>query len=130
LPEKPAISIVDDDESVREALTGLISSAGYVADAFPSAESFLRSDRLNNTACLIVDMQMPGLTGLELHGHLAASGNPIPTILITAHPDERVRIRALKAGVIAYLIKPFDDGELLACVNSALACRQLDGDDT
>ena len=130
MPEKPAISIVDDDESVREALTGLISSAGYVADAFPSAERFLRSDRLNNTACLIVDMQMPGLTGLELHGHLAASGNPIPTILITAHPDERVRIRALKAGVIAYLIKPFDDGELLACVNSALACRQLDGDDT
>jgi len=120
LAKKKRISVVDDDKSVREAITGLMRSLGFVATAFHSGESFLSSNRRHSTACLIADMQMPGMTGLELHGRLAASGKPIPTILITAYHDERVRARALQAGVICYLAKPFDENELLACISSAL----------
>jgi FixJ family two-component response regulator len=120
LAKKFVIAIVDDDESVREALTGLVRSLGYSATAFPSADSVLRSRRLRGIACLIADVQMPGMTGLELHRRLVASGKPIPTILITAYPDERVRAQALNAGVCCYLTKPFDESELLACIHSAL----------
>ena len=123
LVKKPVISIVDDDESVREATKGLMKAFGFVAEAFPGAEDFLKSDRLRETACLIADVQMPGMSGLELHSRLAASGKPIPTILITAYPDERVRERALRAGVICYLIKPFNEDELLDCIRSALEER-------
>jgi FixJ family two-component response regulator len=121
------ISVVDDDESVREAMTGLMRSLGFFADAFHSGESFLRSDRRKGTACLITDVQMPGMTGLELHSRLVASGKPIPTILITAYPDERVRARALQAGVIGYLAKPFDKDHLLACIRTALQQREAGG---
>jgi FixJ family two-component response regulator len=114
------ISIVDDDESVREAMSGLMRSIGFAANAFPSGESFLKSSRLHRTACLIADVQMPGMTGLELHHRLLASGNPVPTILITAHVDEKVRAQAQNAGVVAYLAKPVDEGELLSCIHSAL----------
>ena len=120
MAKKIVISIVDDDESVREAMTRLMRSLGYSAPAFASGESFLRSKRRRGTACLIADVQMPGMTGLELHNRLAASGKPIPTILITAYPDERVRAQALKAGVLCYLAKPFNESELLACIHSAL----------
>jgi FixJ family two-component response regulator len=120
LASKTAISIVDDDESVREAMTGLMRSLGYSAIAFPSAEGFLTSRRRGATACLIADVQMPGMTGLELHNRLIASGEPIPTILITAYPDERARAQALNAGVLCYLAKPFSESELLACIHSAL----------
>ena len=92
---KPLISVVDDDESMREALRGLMKSLGYTAEAFASAEEFLSSLQVPLTSCLIADVQMPGMSGLELHRHLVASGKTIPTILITAYPDDSLRNRAL-----------------------------------
>jgi len=118
---KPLISVVDDDESVREATKGLMQSLGYTAAAFPSAEDFLEMTR---TACLIADVNMPGMSGLDLHRRLSASGKPFPTILITAYPDERVREGAINAGVICYLSKPFDEGDLLSCISTALPSMQ------
>ena len=117
---KPLISIVDDDESMREAIKGLMRSLGYRVEAVASAQEFLSSRNGRRASCVIADMQMPGMTGLELHRHLLASGNPIPTILITAYPDNGVRERALAAGVIGYLSKPFEQDDLLACIRSAL----------
>jgi len=117
---KPLISIVEDNEAVREAIKGLMKSVGYRAEAAASAEEFLRSRHLGRTSCLIADVQMPGMTGLELHRRLSASGRIIPTVLITAYPDDGVRERALAAGVIGYLSKPFDENDLLACIRSAL----------
>jgi FixJ family two-component response regulator len=118
MPKKPLISIVDDDESIREAIKGLVNSLGFTAEAFPCAEEFLKSNDRRRTACLIADVQMPGMTGLDLHSHLVASGEPLATILITAYPDERVRARALQEGVICYLTKPFTEDELLTCIRS------------
>ena len=120
------ISIVDDDESTRNAMTNLMRSLNFSATAFASGESFLRSNRLRSTACLIADVQMPGMTGIELHSRLVASGRPIPTILITAFHDERVRTQALKAGVICYLTKPFNETELLGCIHSAVEDQTSD----
>ena len=117
---KPLISIVDDEESMREAITGLMKSLGYRVEAFSSALDFLASSHLGETSCLIADVHMPRMTGLELHQRLSASGKPIPTVLITAYPDDSVRERALSAGVIGYLSKPFEEEGLLACVHSAL----------
>ena len=117
---KPQISVVDDDESMREAIRGLMRSLGYKAQAFRSAEEFLTSRQVPHTSCLIADVQMPGMTGLELHRHLVASGKTIPTILITAYPDDSVRERALRDGVVGYLSKPFDENDLLACIRSSL----------
>jgi FixJ family two-component response regulator len=124
LPKKIVISIVDDDESIREALTGLMESLGFVAEAFAGGEDFLSSKHRQSTSCLIADVQMPGMTGPELHSRLMASDKPIPTILITAYPDDRVRARALQAGVRCYLAKPFNEDDLLACIRSALASRE------
>jgi FixJ family two-component response regulator len=120
MPKQPVITIVDDDRSVREALMSLMRAVGLVCEAYPCAEDFLRSGRLDRTACLIADVRMPGMTGPELHRHLVASGNPIPTILITAHPDEEGRRRALQAGVLCYLPKPFNEDDLLGCIHAAL----------
>jgi FixJ family two-component response regulator len=120
LPRTAVIAIVDDDQSVREALTSLVRSLGYIAMAFEGAEDLLKSKRRRSVSCLIADVQMPGMTGLELHNRLVASGKPIPTILITAFPDERSRERALQAGVIGYLTKPFSEDDLLACIRSNL----------
>jgi len=117
---KPQISVVDDDESMREAIRGLMRSLGYRAQAFRSAEEFLTSRQVLHTSCLIADVQMPGMTGLELHRHLVALGKTIPTILITAYPDDSVRERALGDGVVGYLSKPFDENDLLACIRSSL----------
>jgi FixJ family two-component response regulator len=114
------MAIVDDDHSVREALTSLVRSLGYVVMAFECAEGLLKSRHRGSVSCLIADVQMPGMTGLELHNRLVASGEPIPTILITAFPDERARERALKSGVIGYLTKPFSEDDLLACIRSIL----------
>jgi FixJ family two-component response regulator len=97
-----------------------MKSLGYRVIAFQSAEDFLNSKRRNSTACLIADVQMDGMSGPELHRSLVAAGHPIPTILITAYPDERVRARALQAGVKGYLTKPFSEEALLACIRSAL----------
>jgi len=117
---KPLISIVDDDEAVREAIRGLMKSLGYRAEAFASAEEFLNSRNLPGTSCLIADMHMPGMTGLELHRHLMSAGETIPTILVTAYPDESLRQRALADGVVCYLSKPFDENDLLAGLNASL----------
>jgi FixJ family two-component response regulator len=119
LPNTPLIAIVDDDQSVREALTSLVRSLGYNAAAFASAEDLLKSRRCRSVSCIIADVQMPGMSGLELYQRLLASRRPIPTILITAYPDDGARERALSAGVIGYLSKPFDEDDLIACIRSA-----------
>jgi FixJ family two-component response regulator len=116
----PLISIIDDDESMREAIRGLMKSLGFAAEMFPSAQAFLGSRHLPGTSCLIADVNMPGMSGLELHRHLSASGKAIPTILITAYPDDSARQRALADGVVCYLSKPFDEADLLAGIHSAL----------
>ncbi len=126
MPTKPVISIVDDDQSVLEGTMDLLNSMGFIAETFQRAEEFLKSEHIHNTCCLITDVQMPGMTGLELHIHLVRSGAVIPTILITAYPDDTDRARALQAGVFCYLIKPFDESELLACIRSALEARKTD----
>ena len=120
MPKKVLISIVDDDRYVGEAIARLIKSHGYRVQTFVSAADLLGSDERVDTACLIADVQMPGMTGLELHNQLVASGAPIPTILITAHPDETVRANALSAGVICYLAKPCSEDDLLGCVRLAV----------
>lgn len=117
---KPLISVVDDDEAMREALRLLMKSLGYAAEAFASAEDFLSSRQIPGTSCLIADVQMPGMTGLELYHHLVAAGKTIPTILITAYPDDSMRERALGDGVVCYLSKPFDENDLLACIRSSI----------
>ena len=114
------ISIVEDDQPFRESMRKLVSSLGYTAEAFPSAADFLASPLLTATACLVTDVQMPGMTGVELHKHLIDAGYTIPTILVTAYPDEIVRRRALKDGVVCYLRKPVDDDHLERCLRSAL----------
>ena len=124
MPEKPVISIVDDDPSVREGTMDLLNSLGFIAETFQCADDFLKSSRLHGTSCLIADVQLPGMTGLELYDHLVGSGKILPTILITAFPDDRDRVRALRAGVSCYLAKPFGENELLACIQSALEYRQ------
>ena len=98
-----------------------MTSLGYKAQTFASAEEFLNSCQVPRTSCLIADVQMRGMTGLELHRHLVASGKTIPTILITAYPDDTVRKRALEDGVVCYLSKPFDENDLLACIRSSLS---------
>jgi FixJ family two-component response regulator len=123
MPGRPLVAIVDDDESIRVTTKDLLESAGMIAATFASAEDFLNSERLLSVSCVIADMRMPGMSGLALHEHLRAAGTPIPTILMTAYPDEPVRARALRAGVIAYLIKPFTDDELLGCISSAVQRR-------
>jgi FixJ family two-component response regulator len=127
MPKQPVITIVDDDESVRQALMSLMRALGFACEAYPCAEDFLRSGRLHRTACLIADVRMPGMTGIELHRHLVASGHPIPTILVTAHQDEEGRTRALNAGVICYLAKPFNEDDLLGCIHAALKHAKQDG---
>lgn len=127
MPRTALIAIVDDDHSVREALTSLVRSLGYVAMAFESAEDLLKSKRRRSVSCVIADVQMPGMTGIELHQRLLASGRPIPTILITAFPDDRARERALQAGVICYLTKPFSEDELLAGIHSTLGRGEVGG---
>jgi FixJ family two-component response regulator len=94
---------------------------GFIAEAFEHADDFFKSDCLHSTCCLIADMRMPGMSGLELHSRLVGLGNAIPTILITAFPDDRDRERAMRNGVMCYLTKPFDENELLACIRLALA---------
>jgi FixJ family two-component response regulator len=120
MPRPTLISIVEDDQPFRESMRNLITSLGYTVEAFPSAGNFLASPLLAETACLVADVQMPGMTGVELHRKLVDAGYPIPTILVTAYPDEVVRNRALKNGVVCYLSKPVDDNHLERCLRSAL----------
>lgn len=117
---KSVIAIVDDDESVREALASLMNSLGYEAVPYSSGDEFMESAERRRTECLITDVNMPGMTGLQLHQRLIKSGERIPTIFVTAYPDDVVRKNAAQAGVDCYLTKPFREDELLACVRSAL----------
>ncbi len=121
---KNLISVIDDDESIRRTTTLLIESFGFRATAFASAESFLKSDQLHDTSCLILDVRMPGMNGLELQSKLAAAGYGIPVIFITAYDDKDSRGRAMQAGAIAFLDKPFSDEQLLETVRSALVIRE------
>jgi FixJ family two-component response regulator len=114
------ISIVDDDQLYRDSMRKLVVLMGYTVEAFPSATDFLASRVVPETACLVVDVHMPGMTGVELHRHLVDAGYAIPTILVTAYPDEVVRDQALKDGVVCYLSKPVDDDYLERCLRSAL----------
>ena len=116
VPTSSTISVVDDDASVREALKGLLKSAGFHAEAFASAEEFLHSGRLANTACLILDVRMPGMGGLELQRRLVAGNHRVPVIFITAHGDEELRLRALGSGAADYLYKPFSEQTLLDAI--------------
>jgi FixJ family two-component response regulator len=120
MPQHPLVSIVEDDQPFRESMRKLVRSLGYTVEAFPSAADFLASPLLPETACLVSDVQMPGMTGVALHRHLVDAGYAIPTILVTAYPDEAVRNRALKNGVVCYLSKPVDDEHLERCLRSAL----------
>ena len=114
------VAIVDDDESVRGALQGLMKAVGLPARAFASAEEFLESGEQKETGCLIADIRMPGMSGLELQATLNANDCRIPIIFITAHGDEKMRMQALRAGAVEFVAKPFDDEALLASVQAAL----------
>jgi len=114
------VAIIDDDDLMRSALQGLLKEAGFSARAFGSAEEFLGSDEHRHAACLIADIRMPGMSGLELQARLNAEAIRIPTIFITAHGDARMRMQALRAGAVEFLTKPFDDEVLLDSLRAAL----------
>jgi FixJ family two-component response regulator len=114
------VAIVDDDRSIQSALEDLMESAGLSARCFGSAEEFLESDQRNQTACLVTDIRMPGMSGLELQAKLDADGSRIPIIFITAHADAKMKMGAMKAGAVEFLSKPFNDEILLAKVRAAL----------
>src|ERR1700679_731622 len=127
MPKASLVSVVEDDRFFRESMRRLMRSLGYSVEAFPTAADFLASPRLAETACLIADVNMPAMTGLELHRRLIEAGCAIPTILVTAYPDEDVKTRALNDGVVCYLRKPVDQEHLLRCVRAAL--HPSDGDE-
>jgi FixJ family two-component response regulator len=118
--EAKLVAIVDDDDLIRSALQGMLKSVGLPSQAFASAEEFLASGQQQLTACLIVDIRMPGMSGLELQARLNAEHCRIPTIFITAHGDTRMRMQALRAGAVDFMAKPFDDGVLIESVRAAL----------
>ena len=113
------ISVIDDDASVRAATNNLLSSHGYLVHTFASAEEFLQSARLNESSCIIADVQMPAMNGLDLLTHMRAQGYVAPFIFITAFPEESIRARALKAGAICFLAKPFAGSALVGCIETA-----------
>src|ERR1019366_1321889 len=114
------VAIVDDDDLMRSALQGLLKSVGLPAQAFASAEEFLKSGQQDQVGCLVADIRMPGMSGLELQAKLNADQCKIPTIFITAHGDEKMRLQALRAGAVEFMAKPFDDEALLESVRAAL----------
>jgi len=120
LQDAPIISIIDDDESMRCAMKSLVTSLGLDAYAFASAEAFLQSPHLDDTSCLITDLQMPGLSGVELQKSLLAQGRRIPIIFMTAFPEERMRARAIEAGALGFLSKPFDSQTLINLIDKAV----------
>lgn len=118
--KKPIVAIIEDDQGFREALAGMLASYGYEPIEFSRADEFLASVNREHISCIISDIQMPGMSGFELHERIATSARPIPILLITALPSEEGRKRAAKAGVACYLPKPFADEDLLACIQKAL----------
>ena len=127
MSENPLIAVVDDDASMRGALRNLLRSVGFRAAAFASAEEFLQASQLQDTACAIVDVRMPGMSGLELQQHLATIPCPVPLIFITAHGDAEARGRALRAGAVEFLDKPFSEEVLLRAIQSALQASRDGG---
>ena len=124
MPKPTLVSVVEDDQYVRQSMSRFMRSLGYNVDAFASAADLLASPRLGETACLITDVNMPAMTGVELYRHLIDSGYAIPTILVTAYPDDDVRTRLLKDGVVCYLQKPVDEKHLERCLQAALQSDQ------
>jgi len=121
LSEQSLISVVDDDQSFRDSMRRLLKSLDYAVAVFQSAAEFLASPQLAATACLVADVHMPVMTGVELYRHLIDTGHAIPTILITAYPDDSVRERMLNLGVECYLRKPLDEAALIECLRSSIA---------
>ena len=130
MKEVPIISIVDDDASMRTATARLLRSLKFSAHSFASAQEFLLSPQLRETSCLIADVEMPGMSGVELQARLAAHGHSMPIIFITAFPEDRIRDRVMSAGAVDFLSKPFDEPRLLESVERALARRQDRPNDT
>ena len=124
MPNGPLVAIVDDDKSIRNATQDLLKAAGFSTATFEDAESFLGSASRASAACVVADMRMRGMTGVKLYQELVAAGHAIPTIIITAHPEELAQARAREAGITCCLIKPFAPDELLECVHEALAKSQ------
>jgi FixJ family two-component response regulator len=120
LSKVPLVAIIDDDASVRTTTDSLVRSLGHIVYTFASAEEFLRSDRLDDFSCVIADVQMPGMSGVELQAHLLTQEYRVPFIFFTAFPDERIRAQALRAGAICYLTKPFDGDSLVQGLQTAL----------
>jgi FixJ family two-component response regulator len=123
----PLVAIVDDDKWIRNATQDLLNAAGFSTATFEDAESFLASASRATAACLVADMRMPGMSGVELYQSLVASGHTIPTVIITAHPEEVTQARGRVAGLTCYLIKPFTPDEILECVHEALAKSRTSG---
>jgi FixJ family two-component response regulator len=124
LSKPPVISIVDDDESFRRATAGFIASLGYAVASFGSAEEFLKSDSLPDTACLISDVQMPGMSGIELQARLLSERHRVPIIFVTAFSDPRARAQALASGALGFFDKPFREDKLISCLDQALSGRK------
>jgi FixJ family two-component response regulator len=118
------ISVVDDDQSMRDATSRLVRSLGFAVATFASAEDFLESDRIEDTTCLITDVQMPGLSGVDLQNRLIADGRLMPIIGVTAFPEEGIRTQMLEAGAVGFLSKPFNDECLIDCIATALKSRE------
>ena len=116
----PVIAIVDDDDALRSSLDDLIRSIGFQTQNFPSAEAFLSSNQARDTACLILDVRMPGMSGLDLQHQIVAANWQTPIIFVTSHADDLARARALEAGAVAFLYKPFHEEELLKAIDAAL----------
>ena len=126
MPRASLVSIVEDDQFFRESLRRLIKSQGYTVEAFSSAADFLESSRLIETACVIADVNMPAMSGIELHRHLINGGRSIPTILVTAYPNDSDQARALNDGVVCYLRKPINDEHLIRCLRAVLPSVELE----
>jgi FixJ family two-component response regulator len=124
MPKRSLVSVVEDDQFFRESMSGLMRSLGYRVEAFASAADFFASPRLAETACLIADVNMPGMTGIELYRHLRDAGRAIPTILVTAYPNDVDRIRASTDGVVCYLRKPVNEQQLKECLHAALTSSE------
>jgi FixJ family two-component response regulator len=128
MPKRSLVSVVEDDQFFRESMRRLLRSLGYRVETFSSAADFLASPCLDETACLIADVNMPVMTGIELYRHLLKTDHAIPTILVTAYAADEVGARALKDGVICYLRKPVDEKHLKRCLLAALSHRERPGD--
>jgi FixJ family two-component response regulator len=130
MPKPTLVSVVEDDQHFRESMRRLMRSLGYPVEAFPSAADFLASPRLVETACVIADVHMPGMTGVELYRKLVDAGYAIPTILVTAYPNDVDRTRALDDGVVCYLRKPVDEPHLIRCLRAALTSDEPPGENS